>query len=194
MVGLQGRVLGGFQLTDQLTSGGIAEVYRARPSTPGGREAVVKIVYPELAQQPGFRAHFEQSIQAWRKLSHPHVLPLLESGEQSGYLFLVTPFVAAGTLRDWLLAGRRLGAADVAPLFRQICEAVTYAHGQGVTHGNISPSNIFLHQGRHVLLGDFTRLWNAGQMDMTHPGPAVAAVEFLAPEAIDGRADQRSDI
>jgi serine/threonine protein kinase len=194
MVGLQGRVLGGYQLADQLTSGGIAEVYRGRSASPGGREVVVKIIYPEHAQQPGFRARFEQIVQSWRRLSHAHILPLMASGEQNGYLYLVTPFVAAGTLRDWLRSGRRLGAHDVAPLFRQICEAVGYSHSQGVTHGNIKPSNIFLHEGRHVLLGDFGRLWDVSQMDMTHAGPAIAAVEFLAPEAIEGRPDARSDI
>jgi serine/threonine-protein kinase len=194
MVGLQGRVFGGYQLADQLTSGSIAEVYRGRPSAPGGREVVIKIIYPELAQQPNFRARFEQIVQASRRLSHAHILPLLESGEQDSYLYLVTPFVAAGTLRDWLRTGRRLGTHDVAPFFRQLCEATSYAHSQGVAHGNIKPSNIFLHEGRHVLLGDFGRLWDIQQMDMTHAGPGVEAVEYLAPETVERPADPHSDI
>lgn len=194
MAGLQGRVIGGYQLADQLSSGGIAEVYRARPTTPGGREAVVKVIYPEFVQQPGFRARFDQIVQTAGRLSHPHILPLLGSGEQNGYLYLVTPFVAAGTLRDWLVSGRRLGTHDVAPFFRQLCEAVGYAHSQSVMHGDIKPSNIFVHEGRHVLLGDFGRLWDVGQIDMTHAGPGIEAVQFLAPEAMDGRANPRSDI
>lgn len=194
MVGLQGRVFGTYQLADQLTSGSIAEVYRGRTSAPGGREVVIKIIYPEFAQQPNFRARFEQIVQASRRLSHPHILPLLDSGEQNGYLYLVTPYVAAGTLRDWLRAGRRLGAHDVAPFFRQLCEATGYAHNQGVAHGNIKPSNIFLHESRHVLLGDFGRLWDIRQMDMTHAGPGVEAVEYLAPETVEGPVDPRSDV
>jgi hypothetical protein len=194
MAGLQGRVLGGYQLADQIGGGGIAEVYRGHPTLPGGREVVVKIIYPEFVQQPGFRPRFDQIVQAASRLSHPHILPLLASGEQNGYLYLVTPYVAAGTLRDWLHSGRRLGTQDVAPFFRQLCEATGYAHSQSIVHGNIKPSNIFLHEGRHVLLGDFGRLWDIGQIDMTHAGPGSEIVEYMAPEAIEGRGDQRSDI
>jgi hypothetical protein len=194
MAGLQGRVLGGYQLVTQLSSGGVAEVYRATPTQPGGREAVVKVIYPEFARQSGFRARFEQIVQVARRLNHPHILPLLASGEQGGYLYIVTPFVAAGTLKDWITGGRRLGTHDVGPFFRQVCEAVGYAHSQSVVHGNIKPSNIFLFEGRHVLLGDFGRLWDVGQMDMTYAGPGIEAVEFLAPETTEGRTDQRSDI
>lgn len=194
MGGLQGRVIGGYRLADQLTSGGIAEVYRAQPTAPGGREAVVKIIYPEFVGQPGFRARFDQIVQTAQRLSHPHILPLLGSGEQNGYLYLITPYVAAGTLRDWLRNGRRLGAHDVAPFFRQVCEATSYAHSLSILHGNIKPSNIFVHEGRHVLIGDFGRLWDPSQIDMSHAGPGTEAVEYLAPEAIEGRADQRSDI
>jgi hypothetical protein len=194
MAGLQGRSLGGYQLVAQLSSGGVAEVYRATPTQPGGREAIVKVIYPEFARQTGFRARFEQIVQVAKRLNHPHILPLLASGEQSGYLYIVTPFVAAGTLKDWITGGRRLGTHDVGPFFRQVCEAVGYAHSQSVVHGNIKPSNIFLFEGRHVLLGDFGRLWDVGQMDMTHAGPGIEAVEFLAPETTEGRTDQRSDI
>ncbi|HEV2236116.1 MAG TPA: serine/threonine-protein kinase, partial [Ktedonobacterales bacterium] len=194
MAGLQGRALGGYQLTAQLSSGGVAEVYRATPTQAGGREAIVKVIYPEFARQNGFRARFDQIVQIGRRLNHPHILPLLASGEQNGYLYIVTPFVAAGTLKDWIVGGKRLGTHDVGPFFRQVCEAVGYAHSQSVVHGNIKPSNIFLFEGRHVLLGDFGRLWDVGQMDMTHAGPGIEAVEFLAPESTEGRADQRSDI
>lgn len=194
MAGLQGRVIGGYQLADQLNGGGIAEVYRARPATPHGREVVVKVIYPEFVQQPGFRARFEQIVKNATRLSHPHILPLVASGEQNGYLYIITPYVAAGTLRDWLAAGRRLDSHDVAPFFRQLCEATGYAHSQSVLHGNIKPSNVFLYEGRHVLLGDFGRLWDVNQLDMTHAGPGIEAVEYLAPEAIEGRGDQRSDI
>src|SRR6516162_8203967 len=102
MAGLQGRVLGGYQLAAQLSSGGVAEVYRATPTQPGGREAIVKVIYPEFARQGGFRSRFDQVVQIARRLNHPHILPLVASGEQNGYLYIVTPFVAAGTLRDWI--------------------------------------------------------------------------------------------
>lgn len=194
MAGLRGRAFAGYRLGAPLSGGGFAEVYRAQSDALGGREVAVKIIYPEFAQLPTLRARFEQITRDGRRLDHPHILPLLDCGEEGGYLYLVTPFVAAGSLRERLRAGNLLGGADVGPFFRQVCEAAGYAHSQSVVHGNIKPSNIFLHEGRHVLLGDFGRLWELDQIDLRHAGSGAEAVEFLSPEAIEGHEEQRSDI
>ena len=195
MAGLQGRTFGGYQLTEQLKSGGIAEVYRAQPVKPGGREVVVKVIYPEFARQPGFIPHFRQIVQMSGKLAnHPHILPLLANGEENGYLYLVTPYVAAGTLRDRIQKGGRLGATDVGPFFHQLCDALSYAHSLGVIHGNMKPSNVFLFEGRHVLLGDFGMLWDISHMDMNHAGSGTEAVEYLAPEVASGQVTQLGDV
>lgn len=195
MAGLQGRAFGGYQLVEHLPAGGIADVYRGRPSRPGGRDVVVKVVYPEFARQPGFLPRFRHIVQVSGKLaSHPHILPLLAHGEDAGYLYLVTPFVEAGTLRDWQQKGGRMGLADAGPFFRQLCDALSYAHSLGVVHGNLKPSNVFLFEGRHVLLGDFGMLWDVSQMDMNHAGSGADAVEYLAPEVLGGQVTQLSDI
>lgn len=195
MAGLQGRVFGGFQLTEQMSGGGIADVYRARSNKPGAREVVVKVIYPEFARQPGFLPHFREIVQSSARLaSHPHILPLIASGEEQGYLYLVTPYVSAGALRDRMRSGGQLGAADIAPFFRQLCDALVYAHSLGVHHDNVKPSNIFLFEGRHVLLGDFGLLWNPSMMDMDQSASGAEAVEFLAPEILRGPGSQQADI
>src|SRR5215469_2201172 len=198
MAGLQGKIFSGYQLAEQVNGGGIAEVYRAHPTNPGGREAIVKIVHPEFAQQRGFLPHFREIVKLSKRLAnHPHILPLLASGEEGGYLYLVTPFVASGTLKDWIARGERLGASDAGPFFRQLCDALGYAHSLGIVHSNIKPSNIFLFEGRHVLLGDFGMLWDIrmlrefAQMDVAH---SAEAVEYMAPEVAKNRATQASDI
>lgn len=195
MAGLQGRVFGGFQLADQMSGGGIADVYRARPNKPGGREVVVKVIYPEFARQPGFLPHFREVVQTNARLTnHPHILPMVASGEEQGYLYLVTPFVAAGTLSQRVRSGGAFAPADVAPFFRQLCDALAYAHSLGVHHDNIKPSNIFLFEGRHVLLGDFGLLWSPGMMDMDQSGSGAEAVEYMAPELMRGPGGQQADI
>ena len=198
MAGLQGKIFSGYQLAEQVNGGGIAEVYRAHPKNPGGREAIVKVIHPEFAQQKGFLPHFREIVKLSTRLAnHPHILPLLASGEEGGYLYLVTPYVAAGTLKDWIARGQRLGISDTAPFFRQLCDALGYAHSLDIVHSNIKPSNIFLFEGRHVLLGDFGRLWDISmlrefaQMDVAH---SAEAVEYLAPEVASGRATHLSDI
>ncbi|MGH2487875.1 MAG: serine/threonine protein kinase, partial [Ktedonobacterales bacterium] len=195
MAGLQGRVFGGFQLAEQMNGGGIADVYRARPNKQGGREVVVKVIYPEFARQPGFLPHFREIVQTSARLTnHPHILPLIASGEEQGYLYLVTPFVAAGTLSERMRSGGGFGPADMAPFFRQLCDALAYAHSLGVHHDNIKPSNIFLFEGRHVLVGDFGLLWNPGMMDMDQSGSGAEAVEYMAPELMRGPGGQQADI
>jgi serine/threonine protein kinase len=189
------RTIGGYHLVDRIGGGGVAEVYRARPSAAGGRDVAIKIIYPEFARQPGVTANFTQITRAAAQLaSHPHILPLLGSGEDHEYLYVVTPLVEEGSLARWIANGGRLSAGDVGPFFQQLCGAVSYAHSLGITHGNIKPSNVFLFEGRHVLLGDFGLLWDVRALDPSWSGSDVAAFEFLAPEVFDGRASPASDI
>ena len=196
MAGLQGRIFGGYELTTPLGSGGICDVYRAKAaSRPGGREVVVKVIPPEFARQPGFLPRFRQVAQlAGRLASHPHILPLLGSGEEAGSPYLVSPYVADGTLKDWIARGGRIGISDAGPFFHQLCDALAYAHSLGVVHGDVKPSNIYLFEGRHVLLGDFGLLLDLAHMDMTHADPGTEAVAFLAPEVASGQPSQASDM
>ena len=197
MAGLIGRTFGDYQLTEQIGASGVAEVYRARPQTvrPGSREAVVKVIHPEFARQPGFIPNFRRIVEMSKKLAaHPHVLPLIASGEESSYLYLVSPYVADGTLQGWLQRGGRLGVGDTGPFFRQLCSALGYAHSLGVTHDNLKPSNIYLFEGRHVLLGDFGLLWDVRQLDMNHRGSGTEAIEYMAPEIFGGQSTPLSDI
>lgn len=192
---LQGRELGGYQLLDEIGSGGVAEVYHARQVSGGGRDVVVKVIFKEFARQPGFARNFAYVTEASARLaSHPHILPLVAHGEENEYIYLVTPYVKEGTLADWLNKGGRLGAADVGPFFQQLCGALSYAHSLGVVHGNLKPSNIFLHEGRHILIGDFGLLWDVRALDPSWSGSGVEAFEYLAPEVFGGQITQAGDI
>ena len=194
MAGLQGKVFAGYQLAALIGSGGIAEVYRAR-ALNSSREVAVKIIAAEFARDAAFQERFSQYVQVAQRLgSHPHVLPLLASGVENGAHYLVTPFVRDGTLRDRLRAGFRLGPGDVAPFLRQIANALDHAHKLGVVHGNLKPSNIYLYEGRHVLLGDFGLLWDGAKLEMKRKGPGAEAVECFAPEAFAGKLTPASDI
>jgi hypothetical protein len=192
---LLNRTIGGYQLLEHIGGGGVATVYRAQQTTGGSREVAVKIIYPEFARQPGVAANFSQITRMATQLAnHPHILPVIGSGEDHEYLYLVTPLVKEGTLSDWLAKGGRLGVSDVGPFFQQLCGAVSYAHSLGLTHGNIKPSNVYLYEGRHVLLGDFGLLWDVRALDPSWSGSDVAAFEYLAPEVFDGRITPSCDI
>jgi protein kinase-like protein/BACON domain-containing protein len=192
---LLNQTIGGYQLVEHIGGGGVAQVYRGRQASGGAREVAVKVIYPEFARQPGIAANFAQIARAAGQLAnHPHILPVIGSGEEHEYLYLVTPLVKEGTLATWMQRGGRLGVSDVGPFFQQLCGAVSYAHSLGLTHGNIRPSNVYLFEGRHVLLGDFGLLWDVRVLDPSWSGPDVAAFEFLAPEVFDGQVTPASDI
>lgn len=192
---LLNQTIGGYHLLEVIGGGGVATVYRARAPMGEQREVAVKVIYPEFARQPSIAANFAQITRAASQLaSHPHILPVIGSGEDREYLYLVTPLVKEGSLATWMANGGRLGAGDAGPFYQQLCGAVSYAHSIGLTHGNIKPSNVYLFEGRHVLLGDFGLLWDVSVLDPSWSGSDVAAFEYLAPEVFDGRVSPASDI
>src|SRR5579883_494853 len=129
MAGLEGTRLGDYELIERIGVGGMAEVYRARQQTAFGREVALKVMLPDLDESGEFRARFLREAQAISRLSHPHILPLIEFGDERGLLYLVMPLVREGTLRD-LLASHPgpLSIEEARPLFVPLCDAVQYAH------------------------------------------------------------------
>lgn len=191
---LQGRSFGGYQLGEQIGEGGVGEVYRARHSAAPG-EVAVKVIFREFARQPGFAQTFAAVTQASTRLAkHAHVLPLIASGVEDEYYYLVSPYVREGSLAQWIAGGGRLGLTDVTPFFAQLCSALSYAHSLNVVHGNLKPSNIYLYEGRHVLVGDFGLLWDTRALDASWSGGGVEAFEFFAPEIFAGQMGPASDI
>jgi serine/threonine protein kinase len=192
---LEGARLGDYELVERIGGGGMAEVYRARQLTAFGREVAMKIIRPGFSEQAEFRARFLREAQAISKLSHPNILPLIEFGEERQTLYLVMPLVREGTLRDLLKEyNGPLPSSKVIELFTQLCNAVHYAHAQGIIHRDIKPQNVLLQQGTHVLLADFGIARDSAETRMTSTGAGVGTVEYMAPEQALGQGDVRSDI
>jgi serine/threonine protein kinase len=195
MAGLEGTRLGDYELVEQIGSGGMAEVYRARQLTAFGREVALKVIRPGFSGQDEFRTRFLREAQSISRLSHPNILPLIEFGEENQALYLVMPLIREGTLRD-LIKQRRgpLPVEEALPLFTQLCSAIQYAHTQGIIHRDIKPQNVLLQQHTHVLLGDFGIARDRAEKTITATGAGVGSAEYMAPEQATGQADTRSDI
>ena len=188
-----------YEFIQHLGAGGMAEVYRMRQRSAFGREVAIKVIKRGLAEDPLFRDRFLREGQATARLSHPHILQLIELGQERGpdgeRLFLVMPYVADGTLRDLLaMTEGPLPIETIRTLFPQLCEAVQYAHEQGVVHRDIKPSNILLLHERHVLLADFGIALDTEDIRLTNTGIGLGTPEYTAPEQAMGRADRRSDV
>lgn len=195
MHGAQGlaKMLGMYQIGPFLGAGPVGDVYRAHQPGQETRELAVKILRGPFSQKPAVRTRFTTITTAVQRLDHPHILPLEFAGEQNGQLYSVMPAVVQGSMLARLTRGR-MSPKDIAPLFKQICDALSYAHAQGIMHGNLKPTNIMLFESRHVLVADFGQLWQPLEMDLTQHGMPPEALHYLAPEQADGSYDVRSDI
>ena len=147
----------------ELGRGGMGTVYLAL-DRKHGRPVAIKVLPRDLAAALG-PERFLREIRIAAQLSHPHILPLHDSGEAGGVLYYVMPYVDGESLRDRLAREKQLPVAQALEIARQIADALSYAHAAGVIHRDIKPENILLagypprDEGaagaRHALLADF---------------------------------------
>ncbi|MEO7018732.1 MAG: protein kinase [Ktedonobacteraceae bacterium] len=191
MKGIEGLSLGRYELRRRIAQGGMAEVYLAYDRRVR-RQVAVKVLY---GRDEPFVRRFEREALAVGALSHNHILPLYDFGEQSPWYYLVMPYVDGCTLRDYLFRHKPLTLEEAASFLSQIASALQHAHDQGVVHRDVKPSNILLRQDGYAYLVDFG-LAKAmeGAEALTSVGAMVGTPEYMAPEQSNGMSDYRSDI
>ncbi|MEP6574481.1 MAG: protein kinase [Gemmatimonadota bacterium] len=186
-----------YRLERELGQGGMATVYLAR-DLKHDRQVAVKVLRPELAATLG-PDRFVREIKIAAQLQHPHILPLLDSGEAAGFLYYVMPFIEGESLRDRLTRKGELPIAEATRLLRDVADALSYAHGRGVVHRDIKPDNVML-SGRHALVVDFgvakAVSEATGRQSLTTVGVALGTPAYMSPEqcAADPHVDHRADI
>ena len=188
---------GRYRVERELGAGGMATVYLAF-DLKHHRKVAVKVLRPELAATLG-ADRFTQEIETVAQFQHPHILPLLDSGEASGFLYYVMPYVEGEPLRDRLARHGELPIHDAVKILVEIVDALAYAHAHGVAHRDIKPDNVLL-SGRHALVMDFgvaKALSEAtGRQRLTTAGIALGTPAYMAPEqaAADPHLDHRVDV
>ena len=140
-----------YEIEREVGQGGMATVYLAR-DLKHDRQVALKVLRPELAAAMG-GDRFTREIQIIARLSHPHILPLHDSGELGGYLFYVMPFVEGESLREKLQRDGRLPIHEALRILREVLDALAYAHGHGIVHRDIKPDNVML-SGRHAIVAE----------------------------------------
>jgi TolB-like protein/Tfp pilus assembly protein PilF len=200
--------LGAYRIIREIGRGGMATVYLAEDAKHG-RDVAVKVLHANLSRFIG-RDRFIREIEIAAGLSHPHILPLHDSGEAYGdpselnrgtsILYFVSPFIDGCSLRDLLEREKRLSAADTVRLGREIALALDYAHRRGVVHLDIKPGNVLLQDG-HAVITDFgiaQAMSSVGEARHDRSGALmlVGTPAYMSPEqaVAAGPLDGRSDI
>jgi serine/threonine protein kinase len=190
--------IGSFQIHGLLGMGATAQVYRAIDPSSGSPVAV-KVLHPHLADSPDFAARFEREARAARALDHPGIVRLLDYGRDAAHTYLVLEYVPGSSLKVYQQErhNRPMAIEEAVGLAAAVADALAYAHGQGVVHRDVKPSNILLRDGRpdSPVLTDLgiARLLEA-TVD-TASGGTLGTPAYMSPEQGQGRpADARSDI
>jgi len=184
-----------YRIGRALGRGGMATVFLAE-DLKHGRRVAIKVLDPEVAAAIGAE-RFLREIETVARLTHPHILPLHDSGIADGLLFYVMPYVEGESLRHRLTREKQLPLEDALRIARGVAGALSYAHSRGLVHRDIKPENILLEEG-HAVLADFgvARVIAAtGDQTLTHTGAAVGTPAYMSPEQVaGGTPDTRSDI
>ncbi len=175
-----------YVIEQPLGRGGMATVYLA-VDRKHERKVAVKVLNPELAASVGSE-RFLREIRIVARLSHPHILPLLDSGEAEGLLYFVAPYVPGGSLRELLQRQTRLPVADALRIARELGAALDYAHREGFVHRDVKPENILFADG-HAVLADFgvaRACCATGMAPVTEVGVVIGTPEYMSPEQAAG--------
>ena len=185
-----------YRIERELGAGGMATVYLAHDERHD-RKVAIKVLKPELAAVLGAE-RFVVEIKTTAAMSHPHILPLFDSGTADGFLFYVMPYIEGETIRDKLNRETQFGVDEAVRIAREVADALDYAHRHGVIHRDIKPENLLLHDGRAMVMdfGIALALSAAAGGRMTETGLSLGTPHYMSPEQATAERDisARSDV
>jgi serine/threonine protein kinase len=195
MLMLEGTQLGNYDVIRRIRVGGMGAVYEGRQRTAFGRRVAIKVILGNYASDREMRRRFAREARTVAQLHHPHILPLIEFGDEQGILYLVMPFIEGGTLTGYLRRSLP-DLKDVADIFLQLLDAIEYAHEEGLIHRDIKSSNVLLEARRngspYVYLADFGLVRYSEQADFEQAGDPIpldqipGTPHYMAPEQARG--------
>jgi serine/threonine protein kinase len=187
-----------FEILELLGRGGMGVVYKAR-QVQLDRIVALKILPPVDALSPDFVARFTREARALARLNHPNIVAVHDFGETNGLYFIVMEYVDGANLRQ-LQSQRHFTPADALAIIPKICEALQYAHEEGLVHRDIKPENLLIDTKGRVKIADFglAKMLRREPLDMTLTvsGMALGTMRYMAPEQMDKpeTVDHRADI
>lgn len=178
-----GSILAGYRVDGVVGRGATATVYAAT-QLAGARRVAIKVLAPHLRSHAAVRERFREAALLQRALDQPNVLDVEDVVESAGELFIVMPLVGGGTLAK-LISNGALTAERAVPILRQVADAIDFAHGVGVVHGDVKPRNVLIGENDAAYVGDFglaTVVAHAPSAASASPG----TIDYSAPERLRG--------
>ncbi|KHL03133.1 Stk1 family PASTA domain-containing Ser/Thr kinase [Sinomonas humi] len=191
--GLVGGLVGDrYEVESLLGTGGMATVYLAT-DTKLQRRVALKVLHPHLSRDQNFAERFEREAIAAAQLSHPHVVSMLDRGQDGGVLYLVMEYVPGRTLRELLDENGALAPKQALALIDAVVEGLAAAHAAGIIHRDVKPANVLLADDGRVKVGDFGLARSLSATNVTDT--LFGTAEYIAPEMLTGRpVDARTDL
>lgn len=201
-----------FEILELIGQGGMGAVYKVRQKDLD-RIVALKILTPGIGQSTEFSSRFTREARALAKLNHPGIVTLHEFGQQDGLYFILMEFVDGVNLAQLMKTGW-ISPREALAIVPQICDALQYAHDQGIVHRDIKPENLLLDRSGRVKVADFgiakivsaaavydrrtnedDSQWRS-QTDATLAGKIIGTPQYMAPEQIEhpSDVDHRADI
>lgn len=185
-------------ILELLGKGGMGAVYKARQRGLD-RYVALKILPPEIGQDPAFAERFSREARALGKLNHPNIVAVYDFGQVDGLYYFLMEYVDGANLRQAIRAGS-VTPTNALPIVGQICDALQFAHDEGIVHRDIKPENILLDKRGRVKIADFglAKLLGREQADqvLTATHQVMGTLRYMAPEQMEGskEVDHRADI
>jgi serine/threonine-protein kinase len=189
-----GERIGAFILGERLGEGAVGVVYKATRD-PGGEIVALKILKKQLARDAVFRARFEHEARAAREVEHPHLVPIVDAGEDGDYNYLAVQFVEGETLESRIKEQGTLPLDETVEAMAGVAAGLDALHDKGIFHRDVKPSNILIDKEGRALLTDFGSAKGAAYTALTSMGQVLGTLDYMAPELIKGaQASAASDI